>query len=87
MMVISIFAFLRDYFSDVFWWLNLYSGKSKLGSDKEHAETVEEMKKSMTNEEWETVYKMSEDKNLYDNLIKVTFEQHSFFFSIHCVLL
>ena len=42
------------------------------------------MKKSMTNEEWETVYKMSEDKNLYDNLIKVTFEQHSFFFSIHC---
>jgi len=49
------------------------AGKSKLGSDKEHAETVEEMKKSMTNEEWETVYKMSEDKNLYDNLIKSLF--------------
>jgi len=34
---------------------------------------VEDLKKSMTNEEWEAVYKMSVDKNLYQNLIQSLF--------------
>merc|ERR1712142_666679 len=48
-------------------------GKNKLGSDCEEAESAEDMKSKMTSEEWESVYKMSQDKNLYNNLITSLF--------------
>merc|ERR1719278_1156000 len=48
-------------------------GKNKLGSDCEEAESAEDMKSKMTSEEWESVYKMSQDKNLYSNLITSLF--------------
>ena len=50
-----------------------FSGKNRLGGEKDYMETVEDLKKSMTNEEWEAVYKMSVDKNLYQNLIQSLF--------------
>merc|ERR1719318_2524569 len=46
---------------------------NKLGSDCEEAESAEDMKSKMTGEEWESVYKMSQDKNLYSNLITSLF--------------
>merc|ERR1719319_7927 len=48
-------------------------GKNKLGSDCEDAESAEDMKSKMSAEEWESVYKMSQDKNLYSNLITSLF--------------
>ena len=48
-------------------------GKNKLGSDCGEAESAEDMKSKMTSEEWESVYKMSQDKNLYSNLITSLF--------------
>ena len=48
-------------------------GKNKLGSEEDLAETPEDMKGRMTAEEWESVYKMSQDKNLYSNLITSLF--------------
>ena len=48
-------------------------GKNRLGSEEQGAETAEDIKKSMSNEEWETVYMMSKDKNLYHNLIQSMF--------------
>jgi DNA replication licensing factor MCM6 len=48
-------------------------GKSKLGTDSEEPETAEQMKAKMTSDEWESVYKMSQDKNLYQNLITSLF--------------
>jgi len=48
-------------------------GKNKLGSDCEEAESAEDMRAKMTSEEWESVYKMSQDKNLYSNLITSLF--------------
>merc|ERR1719442_274569 len=48
-------------------------GKNKLGSDCEEAESAEDMKSKMTSEEWESVYKMSQDKNLYNNIISSLF--------------
>jgi hypothetical protein len=36
-----------------------YAGKNKLGSDDDQVETAEDLKRGMTNEEWETVYNMS----------------------------
>jgi len=48
-------------------------GKDLLGSDEEKVDSAEEMKKAMTNEEWEVIYKMSKDKNLYQNLIQSLF--------------
>ena len=52
---------------------HFFVGKNRLGSDEERLETAEEMKKSMTEEEWEMVYTMSKDKNLYQNLIQSLF--------------
>merc|ERR1719191_1263021 len=48
-------------------------GRSKLGSDGDELETAEEMKSKMTADEWESVYNMSQDKNLYNNLISSLF--------------
>ena len=39
--------------------------KNKLGSDCEETESAEDMKLKMISEEWESVYKMTQDKNLY----------------------
>jgi len=50
-----------------------HGGKSKLGTDADAPETAEEMKNKMTSEEWESVYKMSQDKNLYQNVITSLF--------------
>jgi len=50
-----------------------HGGKAKLGTDPEEPETAEEMKNKMTSDEWESVYKMSQDKNLYQNLITSLF--------------
>jgi hypothetical protein len=36
-----------------------YAGKNKLGSDDDQVETAEDLKRGMTNEEWETVYNMT----------------------------
>jgi hypothetical protein len=36
-----------------------YAGKKKLGSDDDQVETAEDLKRGMTNEEWETVYSMT----------------------------
>jgi DNA replication licensing factor MCM6 len=35
--------------------------------------TAEMIKKQMTDHEWETIYKMTKDKNLYQNLISSIF--------------
>jgi len=50
-----------------------HGGKAKLGTDPEEPETAEEMKNKMNSDEWESVYKMSQDKNLYQNLITSLF--------------
>jgi len=52
-------------------------GKNRRGSDDEVGESVEDLKKQMTNQQWETIYNMSKDKNIYHNLI------NSLFPSIH----
>jgi hypothetical protein len=36
-----------------------HAGKNKLGSDDDQVETAEDLKRGMTNEEWETVYNMT----------------------------
>lgn len=48
-------------------------GKAKLGADSDEPETAAAMKDKMKPEEWESVYKMSQDKNLYNNLITSLF--------------
>ena len=48
-------------------------GKAKLGSDSDEPETAAAMKEKMKSEEWEAVFKMSQDKNLYNNLITSLF--------------
>ena len=48
-------------------------GRSKLGSDGDEEATAEEMKSKMTADEWESVYNMSQDKNLYSNIINSLF--------------
>jgi len=48
-------------------------GKAKLGTDSEEPETAEQMKAKMSADEWEGVYKMSQDKNLYQNIITSLF--------------
>jgi len=49
------------------------NGKAKLGTEAEEPETAAAMKEKMKPEEWESVYKMSQDKNLYNNLITSLF--------------
>jgi DNA replication licensing factor MCM6 len=48
-------------------------GKAKLGSDSDEPDTAAAMKEKMKAEEWESVYKMSQDKNLYNNIITSLF--------------
>ena len=36
-----------------------FSGKNRRGSDDEGGETADDLKKQMTNQEWETIYKMA----------------------------
>jgi len=48
-------------------------GKAKLGSDSDEPDTAAAMKEKMKPEEWESVYKMSQDKNLYNNIITSLF--------------
>merc|ERR1719312_1445097 len=48
-------------------------GRSKLGSDCEQVESADDMRAKMTGEEWESVYKMSQDKNVYNNIINSLF--------------
>lgn len=48
-------------------------GKSRLGSDATVPDTAEAFQKSMTQDEWEKVYNMSKDKDLYQNLIQSLF--------------
>merc|ERR1719270_2027118 len=48
-------------------------GRCKLGTEEEELETAEEMKNRMTADEWESVYEMSQDKNLYSNIINSLF--------------
>jgi len=48
-------------------------GKNRRGSDDEGGETADDLKKQMTNQEWETIYKMAKDKNIYQNLIQSLF--------------
>merc|ERR1719211_419481 len=48
-------------------------GQTKLGSDGDELETAEDMRAKMTTEEWEQVYKMSQDKNIYSNIINSLF--------------
>ena len=49
------------------------NGKAKLGSDGDEPESAAAMKEKMQPQEWESVYKMSQDKNLYNNLISSLF--------------
>jgi len=49
------------------------NGKAKLGSDGDEPESAAAMKEKMKPEEWESVYKMSQDKNLYNNIISSLF--------------
>ena len=49
------------------------NGKAKLGSDGDEPESAAAMKEKMKPQEWESVYKMSQDKNLYNNLISSLF--------------
>jgi len=48
-------------------------GRSKLGSDCEQVESADDMRAKMSSEEWESVYKMSQDKNIYSNIINSLF--------------
>merc|ERR1719361_1822326 len=48
-------------------------GRSKLGSDDDGEMSVEEMQSKMSAEEWESVYKMTQDKNVYSNIINSLF--------------
>jgi len=48
-------------------------GKNRRGSDEEGGETADDLKKQMTNQEWETIYKMAKDKNIYQNMIQSLF--------------
>jgi len=48
-------------------------GRSKLGSDCEQVESADDMRAKMSSEEWESVYKMSQDKNIYNNIINSLF--------------
>jgi len=48
-------------------------GKAKLGSDDDGEMSVEEMQSKMSPEEWESVYKMTQDKNVYNNIINSLF--------------
>ena len=48
-------------------------GQTKLGSDCDQVESADEMRAKMTTEEWEQVYKMSQDKNIYSNIINSLF--------------
>eukprot|EP00088_Acartia_fossae_P023653 TRINITY_DN2467_c0_g1_i13.p1 TRINITY_DN2467_c0_g1~~TRINITY_DN2467_c0_g1_i13.p1 ORF type:complete len:815 (-),score=325.70 TRINITY_DN2467_c0_g1_i13:527-2971(-) len=48
-------------------------GKNRRGSDEEGGETADDLKRQMTNQEWESIYKMSKDKNIYQNLIQSLF--------------
>ena len=36
-----------------------FLGKNRRGSDDEGGETADDLKKQMTNQEWETIYKMA----------------------------
>ena len=49
------------------------NGKAKLGSDGDEPESAAAMKEKMKPDEWESVYKMSQDKNLYNNIISSLF--------------
>jgi len=49
------------------------NGKAKLGTESEEPETAAAMKEKMKPEEWESVYKMSQDKALYNNIISSLF--------------
>jgi hypothetical protein len=42
-----------------------YAGKNKLGSDDDQVETAEDLKRGMTNEEWETVYNMTKVSTIF----------------------
>ena len=46
-----------------------FSGRDALGDEM----TAERIKKQMTEHEWQKVYEMSSDKNLYQNLITSLF--------------
>ena len=47
--------------------------------------TAEAIKKQMTDQEWQKVYEMSQDKNLYHNLITSLFPTiHGKFQSVLC---
>jgi len=46
-------------------------------NDESTVDSIERMKKQMTGPQWEKIYEMSRDRNLYLNLI------HSLFPSIH----
>merc|ERR1719317_1358131 len=49
------------------------NGKAKLGSDGDEPESAAAMKEKMQPQEWNKVYEMSRDKNLYQNLISSLF--------------
>merc|ERR1719266_1647960 len=49
------------------------NGKAKLGGDGDEPESAAAMKEKMKPDEWESVYKMSQDKNLYNNIISSLF--------------
>ena len=37
----------------------LFLGKNRRGSDEEGGETADDLKRQMTNQDWESIYKMS----------------------------
>ena len=51
----------------------LRSSKQFGGKDLEGDMTAEMIRKQMTDHEWQTIYKMTKDKNLYQNLINSIF--------------
>lgn len=53
---------------------------------REEEQTAESIKSQMTEKEWEKVFEMSQDKNLYHNLCTSLFPTiHGWCFTCHCL--
>ena len=57
--VVVVVVLLKLNTTGKFSYVKTCPGKNKLGSDDDQVESAEDLKRGMTNEEWETVYNMT----------------------------
>lgn len=50
-----------------------FGGSGEMHNDELTADSIERMKRQMTGPQWEKIYEMNRDKNLYQNLIDSLF--------------